>query len=303
MQSLFKSNQQVDVIEYNALVEFNELQDRTFQCWFKELKSIGSYKDNIKGSLVLNYLQSSDEYHLTFNITASRMYKLGDILKINRHNGFCVYGEIINISPTSSSTMFTIKIKSEIIKYVNAYYQNWSSGFTNTGYMVEQTNEQILINGYSNNKGWKLSIYASRYLILKDSTNEYISIFNKSLVDDYWYGIFVNISNFYKQLTVDVWVRQWNETMLQTSQTTDLENVFSQVVDIEASDRSNEGVNYKMNAGNFMISNIRLYDHNETDIKKQSHILNETIVQDTQYALIIDNALQRLKLPWRGVSN
>jgi hypothetical protein len=46
--------------------------------------------------------------------------------------------------------------------------------------------------------------------------------------------------------------------------------------------------------------NIRLFDKIETEQSKQSIILNQTISQDAEFATIIDNATQRLVLPWIG---
>jgi hypothetical protein len=48
------------------------------------------------------------------------------------------------------------------------------------------------------------------------------------------------------------------------------------------------------------MTNIRLYDKIETELTKQSIMLNETIVQDAQFGIIIDNAIQRLRLPFIG---
>jgi hypothetical protein len=57
---------------------------------------------------------------------------------------------------------------------------------------------------------------------------------------------------------------------------------------------------YNLLASNLAITNLRLFDKTETDQAKQSIILNETIVQDAQFGIIIDNAIQRLRLPWIG---
>ena len=51
-------------------------------------------------------------------------------------------------------------------------------------------------------------------------------------------------------------------------------------------------------ACNLAYTNIRLFNKTETDLIKQITLLNQTIVQDSQFAIIIDNAVPRLTLPW-----
>jgi hypothetical protein len=51
-------------------------------------------------------------------------------------------------------------------------------------------------------------------------------------------------------------------------------------------------------ACNLAYTNIRLFNKTETDLLKQITLLNQAIVQDSQFAIIIDNAVPRLTLPW-----
>ena len=269
--------------------------------WFKELKpSITIPRDNIKGYLSLGS-PGVETTPLIFTIAPKRNYALGSYIKIARFNGLTLYGEITNISTISSGYVYTINVKNDIITYLNTYYTNWASSSTNTGYTAEPITEQVLFTGYSEDKGWKVSIFASRYIIFKDSNKEYLNILNMNLVQDYWYGLFMNMSNFYKQLSTEIWVRKWNEESPQPEQTTNLENIYSNTIsNFETINRSNAGKRYKLLGGNLAITNIRLYDKIETELTKQSIMLNETIVQDAQFGIIIDNAIQRLRLPWIG---
>jgi hypothetical protein len=124
-------------------------------------------------------------------------------------------------------------------------------------------------------------------------------ILKSNLVQNYWYSIFMNFSNFYRQVSLDLWVRKWNETNLNPPQTSDLENIFSSTQIIEPQDLSvNE--NYSLLAANLVTTNYRLYDKIETDLSKQVLLLNQTIVSDAQFSIIIDNAIPRLTLPWIG---
>lgn len=292
-------NNQPVAIQYRAEVQFPTGVDRSLCMWFKELKPATIIpKDTVKG-----YLTKGSAGPLTtpvtYMITAKRNYAVGSYIKISRFNGITLYGDIQNISTVSNGYVYTINVKNEIIDYLDTYYTNWASSFTNTGYTAELTNEQVLFNGYSNGQGWKVSIFASRYIIFTDSAKDTINILQTNLVEDYWYAIFINISNFYRQLTIDLWVRKWNDQSPQPIATTDLENIYSNTTpNFNPIDRSNPGVRYSLTASNIAMTNIRLFDKIETEQTKQSIILNETIVQDAQFAIIIDNAIPRLRLPW-----
>jgi hypothetical protein len=291
-------NDQKIAVEYRAAVDFPSTSERSFSAWFKEVKpTVLSPKDNVKGYLILG-TPGPTTTPLTFVIGPKRNYVAGDYIKITRFNGLSLYGKISTITPGPTTYTYTIDVKNEIIQYLNTYYSNWASTFTNTGYVAETITEQVVFSGYSNNTGWKISVFASRYIVYKDSSKEYLSIMSQNLIEDYWYAIFVNMSNFYRQLTIDLWVRKWNELNVEPQQTTDLENIYNNTfTNFEAIDRSNEE-KYRLVAGNLMITNIRLYDKIETELTKQVIMLNQTIVQDAQFSIIIDNAIPRLRLPW-----
>jgi len=294
-----KLSSQETAVEYRADVIFKATEERSLCMWFKEIKpTVAPPKDKVKGYLSLG-VAGPTTTPLTYTITAKRNYENGSLIKITRFNGLTLYGEITNMVSSPSGYAYTISISNDIITYLNTYFANWASSFTNNGYYAEPANETILFDGYENGEGWKVSIFASRYLIFKDSEKEYLNILQTDLVEDYWYAMFMNISNFYKQLTLDLWVRKWNEQNTQPVQTTDLENIYSNTIsNLSTIDRSNTGVKYKLKGGNLQITNLRLYDKIETEQAKQSIILNETIVQDAQFGIIIDNAIQRLRLPW-----
>jgi hypothetical protein len=294
-------NNQPTAIEYRSNVLFNTEDDRSLNMWFKELKpSITVSRDNVKGYLSLG-TAGLETTPLTFTIAPKRNYAVGSYVKIARFNGLALYGDVVSVTQISAGYVYTINVKNEIVNYLSTYYTNWASSSTNTGYTLEPITEQVLFDGYGDGAGWKVSIFASRYIIFKDSSKEYINILSTNLVQDYWYGLFMNMSNFYRQLSTNLWVRKWNEESPLPEQTTDLENIYSNTIsNFETINRSSVETKYKLRGGNLAMTNIRLYDKIETELTKQSIMLNETIVQDAQFGIIIDNAIQRLRLPFIG---
>jgi len=288
---------QLTAIEYKSAVNFPASDDKSLCMWFKELKPINTiYKDNL--SYLTRGTVGAQTTQIIFRITADRKYTDGQFIKITRFNGLTLFGKIASRTLTNNYEEYVINVSNEIIAYLDVYYSGWTS--SPTGAAAELINEQILFDGYRENKGWRLSVFASRYIVFKDAQKETINILPTNLVEDYWYAIFVNISNFYRQLTVDLWVRKWNELTPQPIATTELENIYSNTASITQIDRSNTTYNYTLVASNLAITNIRLFDKIETEQSKQSIILNQTISQDAEFATIIDNATQRLVLPWIG---
>jgi hypothetical protein len=288
-------------VEYRAKVDFPETADRSLCMWIKPLKQkVTPFRDNVKGYMMLG-APGIDTTPLTFTITSKRNYPIGTVLQITRFNGIALFGEVASMTQTSSGYVYVINVKNEIVQYLNTYYTGWASPSANTGYIAELNTEQVLLDGYENGAGWKILVFVNRYIIFQDANKQYINILNKNLIEDYWYGIFINISNYYRQFSVDLWVRKWNELSPQPIQTTNLENIYSNTItNVSAIDRSNTGHQYRLVGANLALTNIRLYDKIETDQTKQSIILNETIVQDAQFGIIVDNALPRLLLNFIG---
>jgi hypothetical protein len=80
-----------------------------------------------------------------------------------------------------------------------------------------------------------------------------------------------------------------------------LENIYAIAKQVPAEDYSTISPNwraYRLISSPLSITNIRLFDSLENDTEKQMTLLNEAIVEDAQLAIIIDNALPRLRLPW-----
>lgn len=126
-----------------------------------------------------------------------------------------------------------------------------------------------------------------------------------------WYAMVVNISNKYKQVSVNIWDMSYDPTNPQ-AQSSELNNVHEYVrslsstytfaalpnieTDVNSPYYGTDNNSYKVVTSPMFISNIRLFKQ-MIDIDKQSTVLNQNIVRDAQLAHIIDNAQPQLKLP------
>jgi hypothetical protein len=214
-----------------------------------------------------------------------------------------VFGNFVSKTPIVGGFIITIAVRNEIIQFLNTYYQNWASGSITSGYQVEVTYETIMMDGLNpdDNSGWKLSLYASRYFNFVSQTENLLFILPNNIVENNWYAYYFNVNNCFQQISLDLWIRKWNESSATPEQTTDLENIYSKAVIATNVNRSaTGGYQYRLPASSLAYTNIRVFSRSENDLNKQIIILNQTIVQDAQYSIIIDNALPRLELPWIG---
>jgi hypothetical protein len=305
LRSIFNPIDNPIAVQYRATVEFSEAdQNELGVCgWFKELSSkLTTPKDNVKGQLVLGTAGATTT-PLSFTITPNRNYQPNTLLKITRFNGLSLWGEFVSKTPIVGGFVITMAVRNEVVQFLNTYYQNWASGSVTSGYLVEVTYETVMMDGYNteDNSGWKLSLYASRYFRYLSQTEDVVFSLPNNIVENNWYAFYFNINNCFQQISLDVWVRKWNETSVTPELTTDLENIYSKAIITTNVNRSaTGGYQYRLPASNMMYTNIRVFSKSENDLNKQIIILNQTIVQDAQYSIIIDNAIQRLELPWIG---
>jgi len=126
-----------------------------------------------------------------------------------------------------------------------------------------------------------------------------------------WYGLVVNVSNKYKQISINVWeltydpvdpnqqssklkkvheeIRMFNDPIIFSAPSSVVTDTYSPFYGTD--DNS-----YKIFTSPMYLSNIRLFK-NMIDIDDQSIILNQNIVRDAQLAHIIDNAKPLLNIP------
>lgn len=135
-----------------------------------------------------------------------------------------------------------------------------------------------------------LAFYAtqgqSQVKVTLNATTTSFQLTGVTLAKDEWYAIVVNVSNQFAQAGVDMWVTQPN--------TNDLKRIYhkTQTITPTAYDAA---APWKLVASPILMTNIRLFDR-MLEEEKQSLVLGQLIVKDSDKALIIDNAKPLLRL-------
>lgn len=121
---------------------------------------------------------------------------------------------------------------------------------------------------------------------------------------DKWYGIAINISNRYKQLSIHIYDMMYDETNPQY-QTSELKALHEEILtlknivyfdipeemeeDIYSPFYNTNKNGFKVFTSPLYVTNLRVFK-NIIDIEEQSTILNQNIIRDEHLAHIIDNA-------------
>jgi len=277
-------------VKYKATNTFTSAEDRSFSAWFK-------LKDNASPKLGVSSF-SFDIYTNEISITTGRNTTMfvGDQVLINRSaaSDFYLYGEVTSVS---SQNNFTVKFNQNIVNFVQSNFSTWTSY---TDLQVQKTPSRVFIDSIQNDKGVRVELFGNRHFVVTLNTeSNYFSIPSNTvgLENLKWYGIFVNFSNSFKQLTLNVWRIQWDPATSMPA-TTELRIVYNRTIPMTRGDYSS-GVNFFLTPSSMDLTNVRVFNKvAETD--KQVIILNQNIVKDAQLAIIIDNALPQSKLPYVG---
>jgi hypothetical protein len=278
------------IVQYKSPSSFPETEDRAFSAWFR-LKDANSPKIKIDSF-------SFDIYSREIEMILNRntLLFVGDTVELTRTSSseFMLFGKVTKVV---AQNRVMVEIPQYVIDFVQSTYNTWENY---TDLQLQKNTPRIFLDSLSNNKGLKIELYGQRHFkVVMNSDEFYFSVQNSnpSLLKNKWYSMFINISNGFKQLTLNIWKTQW-DSVTNLPATTDLTLVLNKTVAITKVDRSSV-VNYFLRPSNMDLTNVRLFNKvAETD--KQPIILNQNIVKDAQLALIIDNALPQSKMPYIG---
>lgn len=114
------------------------------------------------------------------------------------------------------------------------------------------------------------------------------------LTKDKWYGLIVNHRNEHSQISVTLWEMKYNASQPTQNKTTDLRLIYTKAFDTEPQ-AVNSGDVFTLRAGTYASTNIRIMSE-AIEEEKQALFLNQYIVREARYGLLIDNAIPPLRL-------
>lgn len=278
------------IVKYKGTTEFKSNEDRSYSAWFR-----------LKDSSFSKHVISSfgfDEYsrELDLNLAIPCLYFMGDDVEITRTSSseFLLFGKVVEVV---SQTQIKVEVPLYVYDFVKSSYSSWTSY---ADLQVQKCLPKVFLNSLKDSKGIKIELFGKRHFRVTSNTEEiYVSVPNgtSGLSNGSWFALYINMSNMFKQMTLNVWRTQWDPAT-NLPATTDLTLVINKTLPMKREDRTSP-IEYYLTPSPMDLTNIRLFSK-VTETDKQPLILNQNIVKDAQWAIIIDNALPQSKLPLIG---
>jgi len=245
-------------VVYSSTIDLSS--ERSFMCWFNP--KIYSEKNH----MVSNWVP--DGQNLRVYKSAHNILK-GDFVKVLNYSN-----ETIIVSVLDSTTdYFLIEYSHPILNYTRVYLDKIFGG-SKTSLNIDMLDGKLIVY-----------FIGVRY------------DFDIPILKDHWYVMNLNLSNVYKQMTLNLWERSLeatNDYSKYNNGTTKLNMVYEKINTI-----SNFNVqlvdHWHLSKTHIKITNIRLFK-SISDRDKQQILLNQNIVQDSHNIILADNAVPRINI-------
>lgn len=157
------------------------------------------------------------------------------------------------------------------------------------------TTEQVIIDGYSNQNGLKITTNGSS---IKVYLNNGTHIFGSALAleNNVWYGLVYNLSNKYKQMSCNLYRLDPNSNRQAPSNSSKtLVSKLNQTKTFTNARTWGATKNWMLQPAKLDVTNIRIFGQTIGQ-NQQMNVLQQYVVRDSQLAHVIDNAIPSIQL-------
>jgi len=159
---------------------------------------------------------------------------------------------------------------------------------------IEPNTRTVLIDGYDDieSKGIKISLVYVPSLQIEVLINNDIHTFDNipALPKGEWFGFVFNVMNEFSQLDLHIW--KINDIIKKS---TKLQLYYNKLIKIVPQEIKPATTMWSLRAGTINMTNLRIWSQSIEE-EKQPLLLNQYIVKDNQYSLLIDNMIPPLRL-------
>lgn len=238
------------------------------------------YKKNLKPEIFQTVIDKQEDGIRTF---VDRKLRIVDYALKNRWTVVSKnHYDFTNMTEGDSAVIY--EAQSELKTGNGAAYTSWFA----PRFESNSAGDHRLIG--DTNSTFKITISNTE---LKVATPQGVETFTHGITFDpvKWYGYVVNINNEFLQLSVSIYSLDIsNNTMLPQNATSNLTNEFTQTVTLNDELVWSTQAKYELVANEMLMTNIRVFDR-PIEFEQHSNILNQYVVRDNQYAIIVDNAI------------
>jgi hypothetical protein len=256
-------------------------QDRSVTAWIMP-RTLSKEYDVISIDSSMVFPESNYAIKLAPN---AKRFSIDDVFTIYRPGALNLYAKVIDAS--SLNNLYHCKIDEDVIDYLNSITTQWE---TKGGYKMKVQEPINLIEGINEtNFGLKTSVFANQYIKIAFGSQERVIAMNTRMLDNYWYGVVVNIGNSWGQYNAYIWKPN-------TTGTGDkLTKVFYKTINFTPEEVD---INqYYLDRSDSYITNIRLFKTNIEEEKQTMELLSY-FSKDSDQAIVLDSAEPRYSAPY-----
>lgn len=314
----FDPGYQKQAVRYKVLPSINETGELGYTCWFslQNFLDVSTYAKSPKASVNVTSAVSTNGTLLISTYPNKHNLSLGE-----NPNGFVALSadssrsggyEILSILDDYSFTVVDLGTTTPVVsgwkiqpaQARNLLYGRYTQNSSDYGISIDiihsGTNDDKTTSGFIGKGSFRIKI----------NQIEIYSPLQFTMETNTFYGIVVNLTNLYKQVSIQVWEITANPLDPSTNSGLtivhdDIRSMGSvQTFDAPVSLNSNvnspfygsDDNSYRIYTSPGLITNLRLFKE-IIEPDRQSNVLNQNVVRDAQLILFLDNAKPVLKLP------
>jgi hypothetical protein len=261
-------------VKYRQHARFTDTEDRAFTFWFQPQFGLEKAFTNI--SEIVN---SNGKAMLV--MPKDVKWQVGDLLQITGTGDYDGYHRIIQ-APTGG------------LEYVIDI--DYVSGVSVIGAGARSLVKTFLIHGYGGIFSGLSVEVTKQFIIVSINNVDYFFTHGVTFDNTKWYPIVINLSNRFK--TLSTYLYELDKPLNLTNpqlETSALKLVYNDLVSLLEPVGIDSGDFWALLAGPVNLTNIRIFTR---IIEEEAHniVLNQYVVNDTQYAELVDNAIPELHL-------
>lgn len=246
-------------------------ENKAFTFWVKPNYVVTSYSN-----VVITGTSSDTGGYATFTTASEHSYTVGDFVEITGSGDYDGYKRVTGVT----SITFTI-----------------STIYGSAALLTARSKKHEVCNLITYGTVLEIS-YFDEAIIVSINGDDYIydvTAAGITLEKGSWYGIVINLSNAFRQISAFVWNIDITTATSNFNVGSSLANIFSETITTPNPYTFDSGNTWEILGTSSNFTNFRIFKA-PIEIEEQSLVLQQYVVTDSHLSLLIDNAIPGLRL-------
>lgn len=276
------------VIKYKVKPNLPKDKNLTYTCWFQEEQKRTIFRHVSEVVNITNNLIT-----VKFDIMPPIIIDQWIGLTSTNNADFELFGQVQDVKTRITDKTITFRVPNYILTQANSVFPTWS---IDSGLVGKEIFRRNFLYGYdeTSQQGIRIDSLNSKYFRIALNDMRWYFTMPERLLADTWYGLVINVAKLYQELSLNLYTLP-SDSLKTTKLIPYYESYRKEVYDAEF----NLDMFYSILSSNLRLSNIRLLNE-RLEPEKQSLFLNMNLVRDAHLALVIDNCIPCLRLPYVG---